>query len=412
MMLTGPDVSGHQPNWVPADDDEFVFIKASEGSTFASDDAAKQLKAARDKSLQVGHYHFLWPDNPTRQAKFFVDTADIQPGDLLACDWEDTPGGHPTVADAAEFIAEVKRLKPEHRVGLYCNKSDWTNTTVKAGDFLWVANWTAASLPSIESDWHFWQWTDEPIDQNRASPRWQSLNELKAWASSTTPTRLYSEKWKSEYVKFGGGWVTPIDRTILAACAKASGWGTIRLSQGGLSTSVAASAKTHHGLAVGDIPPDGRTKAQVWDFSAHLLRSGIVPFPRGYGGDPWANQKHIHFASVESAAHAHQQLRDQITEWRAGGDGLVGNGAYNGPDVPLGMWASSPYNPKNIKPDTNTYVVDTEALNGRSVDGNIKWKRKRGDTVTAVQQVFRWGRWNVVTSSPTYYASQYLKVAT
>lgn len=414
-MLHGVDVSGHQDGWIPGDDDAFVFVKSTEGRSYHNGSAEAQVHAAREAGLQIGHYHFLWPDNALQQAAYFVAKTDIQPGDLLVCDWEISGGGHPSVADAANFIAEVKRLRPDNKVGLYCNKSDWLDTAVKAGDFLWIAHYTTMPEPGIASPWVFWQHTNTPIDQNKAASRFETLDELKAWAGEKPePGVFYSEEWRSPYVSFNSSsvrWVTPIDRAIAIACAKASGWGSLRLSQGGLRPASDFSASTHCGLGVADIAVDGRTKDQVWNLVAHLIRSGIIGFPRGFGGDSWADQQHIHWASIESAAHAHQQLRDQIEEYRKGGDGLKGDRPYNGPSVPLGTWAESPYNSANIKADTGVYYVNTNVLNGRDVDNNVVRKRTRGYEIQAAQQVKRWGRWNVVTSTPTYYALDYLEAA-
>jgi hypothetical protein len=180
--MHGVDVSGYQPDWTPATHDSFVFVKATEGHTYVSKTAPDQLKAARAGGLQVGHYHFLHPGNAVEQATWFVSKADIQPGDLLVCDFENTREGHPSPADAAAFIAEVKRLKPSNKVGLYCNRSDWTGTSVKAGDFLWIAEY-GVTKPNIVAAWQFWQYSDKPIDQNQTSGQWATLAELKAWAS-------------------------------------------------------------------------------------------------------------------------------------------------------------------------------------------------------------------------------------
>jgi len=406
MALYGVDVSGHQPDWEPDTVDTFVFVKSTEGHTYFSDDHDVQVKRARDRGLQVGHYHFLWPGDALEQAGWFVAKTAVQPGDLLVCDWENASGGHPSVADAAVFIAEVKRLRPSLRVGLYCSRSDWVNTSVKAGDFLWIAQW-GVTRPSISSTWAFWQYSDTPIDQSRA--QFDSLDSLKAWANGAR----YSIPYQSIYVELGPGrYVTPIDKTILLACARASGWGTVRLSQGGLSTKVADSAYTHAGLGAVDVAPDGRDKDAVFKYCAHLIRSGIVAFPRGYGGDPWADQQHIHTASLESYDHAHQQLQDQIDEFRLGGDGLKGDNLYNGPNVKLDRWANSPYNPVNIKADTGKYVVDVDALYGRNVDNAVVRRRVRGYVVQAARQIKRWGRWNVVTDTPTYYAAEFLQPVT
>ena len=410
-MLHGNDVSGHQgTSWKPTAGDAFAFIKITEGRTFFSNDSIGQLTTAREADLQVGHYHFLWPGNAIEQAAYFVSHVETRPGDLLVCDWEDTPAGHPSVEDGLNFIAEVKRLKPDHKVGLYCNKSDWLDTKIKKGDFLWVAAWSAS--PGVEG-WDFWQYTDKPLDQNWANPKWTTKDDLKAWAIQDPSNPIFwSETWKSEYLSFGGSakWTTPIDKTIMVACALASGWGSVRIVQGGLRPRTSFSGWTHNGLGVGDIAIDGHSKAEVWDFTAHMIRSGLRPFPRGYGGDPWENEKHIHNASRESYDHAHKDLQAQIREHEAGGDGLKGDRPYNGPKVPSGRWKESPYNPENIRPDTAKYEVITDTLSGYTVD-HVKFReRDKGYVITAAQQVYRWGRWNVVTGTPTYYDLGSLKL--
>ena len=409
-MLHGNDVSSYQgPDWKPASGDAFFFVKCTEGRTVTNRNRAEQLKTGRAADLVAGHYHYMWPGNAKEQAAYFVSKLDAKPGDLLVCDWEKTKDGYPSVADAATFIAEVKRLKPGHKVGLYCNKSAWMTTTVKKGDFLWLAHYTSKT---DVKDWDFWQYTDDPIDKNWANERWQTKDDLRAWTLQAAPPWndptpvYYSRTWKSDYVAFGGTekWVTPIDKTILIACAKAAGWGSVRIVQGGRRPRTSYSGTTHMGLGVGDIGIDGHSKAAVWEFCAAMRRSGIRPFPRGYGGDPWANEKHIHWGSRESYDHASDSLQDQIREQERGGDGLVGGRAYNGPSyADLGRWADSPYNPKNIKIDTGEYKVIEDGLNGYTVDKIKKHDRELGYIVKARSQVYRWGRWNVVTETPTYY---------
>lgn len=112
-MLHGVDVSSYQPNWVPAADDSFVYSsKQLKAPVTATATQPLSWPAARAKRLKVGNYHFLRPDNAKKQAAYFVGDADIHPGDLLVCYWENTSDGHPSIADAAIFIAEVKKRKP------------------------------------------------------------------------------------------------------------------------------------------------------------------------------------------------------------------------------------------------------------------------------------------------------------
>jgi hypothetical protein len=187
---------------------------------------------------------------------------------------------------------------------------------VKAGDFLWIAAWTSASSPGVSSTC-FWQYSDKPIDQNWANAKWRTLDDPSRWAAWTEPDPLWSKKYDAEYVSFAGGrndWIIPLDKVIILTCAKYAGYGGVRLVQGGLSTSVTDSALTHAGLGVGDIAVDHRSKDLVWDYTAHLNRSGIRAFPRGFGGDPWRNEQHIHWGSRENYDYAHPQLQAQIRE--------------------------------------------------------------------------------------------------
>lgn len=186
MTIHGVDVSSYQPGWKPAVNDDFVFIKATEGRTYVNDEMTRQTAQARAKGLVAGFYHFLRPDNANAQAAYFIEQSNLKRGDLLVCDWETTPSGHPSVEDAATFIAEVKRLAPECRVGLYCNRSDWLNTSVKAGDFLWLAAYVKehkVTSPLLK----FWQYSDTPIDQNTGF--FASRAELAEWAHGTPDTQ-------------------------------------------------------------------------------------------------------------------------------------------------------------------------------------------------------------------------------
>lgn len=428
-MLHGVDVSGHQPNWEPADDDAFVFAKATEGSTYFSTSSLQQIEAARAKGLQVGHYHFMVPGNAARQAGWFVGNLVekdlIKSGDLLVCDWEIHKEGHPSVEDAAEFIAEVKRLRPNNRVGLYCNTSDWLNTSVKAGDFLWIAHYTSAAEPGIAATWHFWQYTDKPIDQDYG--HFDSLDSLKHWAGGGN----YSVKYQAPYTgwKNTEEWITFKDLEILVSIEnELRPWfGPIRIVQGGLSMGT-ASALTHAGLGSFDVSVknpftganDYHNEETVLEAAAVFNRAGLLAFVRGYEigsyDDKWDDDRHLHVVSWESYDSLHQQAKDQIKEyqrWLAGGpdgDGLVSAQRYPGPRVPnLEHWATSPYNPKNIKADTGRYVVDTDLLIGRDLDKNKVRTRARGYEIQAAQQIYRWSRWNVATSTPTLYALDYLK---
>ncbi|MFJ9040277.1 glycoside hydrolase family 25 protein [Streptomyces sp. NPDC102406] len=182
-MIRGIDVSSHQSSF-DTDGLSFVFIKATEGRSYVNPRLTAQTKRARDAGCVVGFYHFLWPGNLTAQAEYFVSKAPERAGDLLAVDWETTGDGtHASNAEKDRFIREVKRLRPHHRVLLYCNRNYWLNidTTSYAGDGLWIADYVASGKPRIKAKWRFHQYTDHPLDKDVAD--FASEAALREWAT-------------------------------------------------------------------------------------------------------------------------------------------------------------------------------------------------------------------------------------
>ena len=222
-------------------------------------------------------------------------------------------------------------------------------------------------------------------------------------------TRMYSSTYRADYIKFRGGYFTLRDAAVLKAIPS-----TVRVTQGGLSTAVRASSYTHAGLGAFDLNTDGMTREQVWEMCRELLRCGIVPFPRGFTWDSFQGRtldntddgnEHLHGVSNNSFSSLHEQAKEQIREWKRGGDGLNGGAAYTGPKgTPLGDWATSPYNPANIKAEPGRWLVQVGRLQGTNVDRGPTAVREKGEVVDAVKLVRRWGRWNAVNGAGTYYA--------
>ncbi|MFJ6573665.1 GH25 family lysozyme [Streptomyces sp. NPDC091292] len=181
-MLRGIDVSAYQSSF-DTDGLSFVFVKATEGSSYINPRQTVQAKQARDAGCVVGFYHFLWPGNLKAQAAYFVEHAVSKAHDLLAVDWEWT-GEHTRASNAEKdsFLREVKRLRPHHRVLLYTNRDFWLNvdTTSYAGDGLWIADYTTAGKPRIQADWTIHQYTDQPLDKDVADFKTEAA--LRDWA--------------------------------------------------------------------------------------------------------------------------------------------------------------------------------------------------------------------------------------
>ncbi|MFI1682121.1 MULTISPECIES: glycoside hydrolase family 25 protein [unclassified Streptomyces] len=182
-MIRGIDVSSHQTTF-DTDGLSFVFIKATEGRSYTNPKLSAQTKRARDAGCVVGYYHFLWPGNIKAQAEYFVSKAPEKAGDLLAADWEWT-GDHTRASNGEKdrFIREVKRLRPDHRVLLYCNRDFWLNhdSTSYAGDGLWIADYVRAGKPRIQAKWKIHQHTSTPLDKNVAD--FASEDALREWAT-------------------------------------------------------------------------------------------------------------------------------------------------------------------------------------------------------------------------------------
>lgn len=182
--------------------------------------------------------------------------------------------------------------------------------------------------------------------------------------------------------------------------------------QGGISFA-GPSAGTHAGLGVIDTNTDGMSKADVWEQARQFWRSGALYCPRGFTRDsfqgltianPNDGNEHAHILLVSAKSQMPQSARSQIEELLRGGDGLVGTASYTGPEIKLGSWAASPYNPVNINPVERRLYVQVDALQGTNIDRRPTVLRHKGEGINSVKYVKRWGRWNAVTSSGTYYA--------
>lgn len=187
MSVKGQDWSSYQPSQPSVNGLSFVFIKATEGTSYVNPHMAAQAAWARKNSLVVGFYHFARPGSMPDQARFFVENAVEADGDLLAIDWEDTAV---SCADKDALLADVKNLRPGHRVLLYCNKYFWqhVDTTSKCGDGLWIADYVTPGSPRIQDHWVFHQYGDTPVDLDLGN--FADVASLKRWANPTavTPT--------------------------------------------------------------------------------------------------------------------------------------------------------------------------------------------------------------------------------
>lgn len=185
-MINGYDVSRYQAEHFPVTGIDFAFTKATQGTTYVNPSMTGQAAWSRAHDLVTGFYHFLEKGNINAQAAYFVSKADSQPGDVFACDWETNPvtKTYATNAEKDAFIKEVQRLRPGHRVLLYCNKDFWFNKdkTGFAGDGLWIATaGLPAGSPGISDSWLLHQYsTANSIDHDIA--KFATRADMRTWA--------------------------------------------------------------------------------------------------------------------------------------------------------------------------------------------------------------------------------------
>jgi len=206
MTIEGKDVSAYQPNFSPATTDDFVLIKASEGTGYRNPSAVVQEARARTGGRVIGWYHYMHRGNVQAQAEYFVATLGIADGDLLVCDWEGS--AIPTCAEKDQFIKAVKALRPHSRVGLYCNVNTWlhTDTSNYCGDFLHIAHYSTTA-PPIKTPWTIWQYSDGggKLDHNRAN--FPTRAAMQTWAHGLIPPPP-KPKPKPPTVKFIPYWLS------------------------------------------------------------------------------------------------------------------------------------------------------------------------------------------------------------
>jgi lysozyme len=165
----GLDVSDHSGSvdWrqVEAGGHTFAFIKATEGVDLKDPAFDLHWPQLKEAGLVRGAYHFyVTEDDPEEQARFFIETVTLEPGDLApVVDVELI--GHGT----HEGLPERLRLFLDRLYGhygvkpiVYTTAKFWDeHFTAEFGDHpLWVAEYDVdePKLPAGWKSWHLWQW--------------------------------------------------------------------------------------------------------------------------------------------------------------------------------------------------------------------------------------------------------------
>jgi hypothetical protein len=180
-MLRGFDVSAFQGSTVRKAD--FVFIKATEGSTYTSSKFNAQWADAKAKGMLRGAYHFARPEasSGASQADRLLAKAKPVPGEMLCLDLEASKLNQAkTNAWAKAFGDRLRAKAPGVTTVVYMGGGYASNGTGRDlnqhFDWWWfpqypstasTTTWRTSFSPSLPGGltcgWthpHIWQWTD------------------------------------------------------------------------------------------------------------------------------------------------------------------------------------------------------------------------------------------------------------
>lgn len=203
VRVKGMDVASHQ-GYVDWDywwkeGKRFVFIKATEGTSYINPFYEHAWKGSRKVGMLRGAYHFARPDTSSgsAQAKYFVANGgggkgdgwtlpgvlDIEFGEAVgvATCYNRSPQFLTNWID--DFVTTYEKLTGRKAI-IYTNTSWWHQCVGSHKSFkdnpLWIANYDGqvGALPPGWETHTFWQYTDTPLDQNYFKGSYAKLKEM------------------------------------------------------------------------------------------------------------------------------------------------------------------------------------------------------------------------------------------
>jgi len=184
VTIQGIDVASYQSTTYDTTGQSFVFVKATEGTSYLNPRYSGQVAHARAAGLVVGHYHFQHHGDAAGQVAYFAAHASVKPGDIIALDWEQAGL---TTADKDEWLKLAKAKYPHNKVILYTYTSMWkgVDTSSFVQDGLWIADPNhPAGRPDVTHSWVFHQYAS-PAGMDRNVGAFADKAALQAWAGST-----------------------------------------------------------------------------------------------------------------------------------------------------------------------------------------------------------------------------------
>jgi len=140
----------------------FSFIKATEGIGFVDDMFRRNWKKSKEAGVIRGAYHYLIPYKSGKaQAENFIETVDLQPGDMPPVLDVETVNGSNAVElkqNAKEWLQTIEanyKVKPI----IYTGVNFYTRYLGAEFDHypLWAAHYEQKREPAINRAWNIWQ---------------------------------------------------------------------------------------------------------------------------------------------------------------------------------------------------------------------------------------------------------------
>lgn len=175
--VRGVDVSWYQGDidWetLAENDIKFVFIKATEGSTYVDDKFSYNFNEAQKTSLAVGAYHFFSYDSGGKtQAENFINTVTPFEGMLppvIDLEFYGDKGSNPPerehVDEQLKIMLDMLETYYGQKPIIYATERSYR--LYLSGDYeeydIWIRNVITEPSLSDGREWTFWQYTDREV---------------------------------------------------------------------------------------------------------------------------------------------------------------------------------------------------------------------------------------------------------
>lgn len=141
-----------------------VIHKATEGATFQDPMYATRRAEAKKLGLLWGAYHFGTAADVSQQIQNLTQTAQLEPGDFVALDYEELAGDQMTLQQAEQFVTLFQQQFGYLPLVYGSNLLNAiTQTSPLAACGLWIAEYANVSQPSLPPAFQscdLWQFTD------------------------------------------------------------------------------------------------------------------------------------------------------------------------------------------------------------------------------------------------------------